>query len=121
MAPTTPTRSSSKAPTTPRQSTVQRKSAETGAWKEAYAGASQVITPVSAKGIEFNKLVPGESIKGVDPTDEKYALYVGRALGQFMLLWEVWDLNGGYLIEWQADGVVRNARKFLYEGLRMAR
>ncbi|EAT84494.2 hypothetical protein SNOG_08218 [Parastagonospora nodorum SN15] len=100
---------------------VRSEISETGVWKEVYAGASQVITPVSAEGIEFDKLVPGESIQGIDPTDEKYALYVGRALGQFMLLWEVWDFNGGYLIEWQADGAVRNAREILYEGLRMAR
>jgi hypothetical protein len=38
-----------------------------------------------------------------------------------MLFWEVWDFAGGYLVEWQADGVVRNAREVLYEGLRMAR
>ncbi|KAH5193351.1 hypothetical protein HBH76_066330 [Parastagonospora nodorum] len=100
---------------------VQSEISESGAWKEVYAATSQVITPVSAEGIEFDKLVPGESIQGIDPTDEKYALYVGRALGQFMLLWEVWDFNGGYLIEWQADGAVRNAREILYEGLRIAR
>lgn len=100
---------------------VQSQISETGAWKEVYAGASQVITPVSAKGIEFDKLMPGESIQGVDPMDEKYALHIGRALGQFMLLWQVWGFTGAYLIEWQANGVVRNAREVLYEDLRMAR
>jgi len=100
---------------------VRSEISETGAWKEVYAGAWQVITPVSAQGIEFDKLMPSESIQGIDPTDEKYALHIGRALGQFMLFWEVWDFTGGHLVEWQADGVVRNAREVLYEGLRMAR
>jgi hypothetical protein len=49
----------------------------TGVWKEGYAGASQVTTPVSSRGIEFDRLDVG-CIQGIDPADEKYALYVGR-------------------------------------------
>jgi hypothetical protein len=99
---------------------VRSEISTTGAWKEVYAGASQITTPVSSKGIEFDKLDVGECNQGVNSPDEKYALYVGRALGWFMFANSVWDCHGRYVVEWETDGKATNAREYSYETLRMA-
>ncbi|KAF1920890.1 hypothetical protein BDU57DRAFT_436149 [Ampelomyces quisqualis] len=94
-----------------------------GAWKEEFAGASQISTPISARGVEFERMVQGEGVQGVDPTDEKYALHMGRLLGRFLLNWSVWDFRAWrrWVVEWEVDGVVVNAREWAYEEMRMAR
>ena len=95
----------------------------TGAWNETYAGASQITTPVSARGVDFEDLVAEENEYGVDPTDEKFALYIGRLLGHFLLESNVWDFRGWrrWNVVWEADGVVTDAREYAYEELRVAR
>lgn len=57
----------------------------------------------------------------MDPEDEKYALYMGRLLGKFLLEWSVWDFREWrrWNVEWEADGVVVNAREHGYEALKM--
>jgi len=102
---------------------VRSSISSTGAWKETYAGASQITTPVSANGVEFEDFVAEENEYGVDPTDEKYALYIGRLLGRFLLESGVWDVRGWrrWNVVWEADGVVTDAREYAYEELRAGR
>jgi hypothetical protein len=102
---------------------VQSRISDTGAWKEVYAAAAQVSTPISARGVEFGEMVEGEGVQGVDPRDEKYALHMGRLLGRFLLKWSVWDFRAWrrWSVEWEADGVVVNAREWAYEVMRMAK
>lgn len=100
---------------------VRSRISDTGSWEEVYAGAAQIMTPVTAEGVDFEKFVPQEKIDDVDPEDEKYALYMGRLLGKFLLEWSVWDFREWrrWNVEWEADGLVVNAREHGYEALKM--
>jgi hypothetical protein len=98
---------------------VRSEISETGAWKDVFAGASRIVTPVSAKGVEFDKFVADPIENGIDPKDEKFALYVGRFLGLLLLDWSVWDFRAWrrWNVEWETDGVVTNAKEFSNEAL----
>ncbi|KAF2828585.1 hypothetical protein CC86DRAFT_404488 [Ophiobolus disseminans] len=102
---------------------VRSEISSSGAWKEVYAGTAQTTTPLSAKGVEFEDFTTEESFEGVEPTDEKYALWLGRMLGRFLLGWSVWDFRSWrkWTVVWEADGVVTDARDYEYEALRAAR
>jgi hypothetical protein len=91
---------------------VRSEISDTDAWKEVYAGASQVVTPVSTNGVEFEKFVEDSNTDGVEPTDEKFALHIGRSLGLFLLKWSIWDFRAWrrWNVEWEANGIVSNAR-----------
>ncbi|KAH7400646.1 hypothetical protein DE146DRAFT_631742 [Phaeosphaeria sp. MPI-PUGE-AT-0046c] len=97
--------------------------ASSGSWQEVYAGAAQILTPVTVEGVEFDKSVTEEEIDDVDPEDEKYTLHMGRLLGKILLEWSVWDFRQWrrWNVEWETDGVVVNAREHGNEALRMMR
>jgi hypothetical protein len=99
---------------------VRSRISETGAWKDVYAGASQITMPVTAKCVEFEKGVAEPTLQGIDPTDEIYALYMGRVLGGLFLEKEIWGYPTSR-ITWEVDGMVTNAREYAYETLRLAR
>lgn len=98
---------------------------DTGAWKEVYAGTAQISTPMTAKGVDFERCEAASGVyaEGTDPADEKYALYMGRLLGLFMLknsVWDVWNWRK-WTIVWEADGVVTDAREHSHDTLHSAR
>ncbi|KAF1841991.1 uncharacterized protein K460DRAFT_419968 [Cucurbitaria berberidis CBS 394.84] len=86
----------------------------TGEWTEVYAAATQGSTPVSDTGVQFDKFEAEQNSLGIDSTDAKFALYVGRGLAWFLLKWEVWNYRywRQYKVEWEVDGVVTNAREY---------
>ncbi|CAO2647937.1 Nn.00g088590.m01.CDS01 [Neocucurbitaria sp. VM-36] len=63
----------------------------TGAWTEVYAATTQGSTPISDAGVRFDQFEAEPNSLDIDPTDEKFALYVGRGLAWFLLKWEVWN------------------------------
>jgi hypothetical protein len=81
-----------------------------------------VVTPVSTNGVEFEKFVEDSNTDGVDPMDEKFALHIGRFLGLFLLKCSVWDFRAWrrWNVEWEANGIVSNARDYSGERLRLA-
>lgn len=93
---------------------VRSSISSSGAWTETYAGVSQVMTPISASGVDFDKFESTPNARGILPTDKKYALFLGRDLGRFLLdlrVWEYDDWRNGHpglpgRVEWEADGVV---------------
>lgn len=99
---------------------VQSRIDATGAWIETYAGAAQICTPISARGVEFEYMHEEEGLQGVDPRDERYALHMGRVSGGFLLEWSVWDWMRG-IVKWGANGRVLDAREWAYEVLKMGR
>jgi hypothetical protein len=99
---------------------VRSQISDTGAWKEVYAGASQIVMPVTAEGVEFEKGVAEPALQGIDPADTKYALYMGRVLGGLFLEREIWGYPTSR-ITWEIDGKVTNAREYAYKALRLAR
>lgn len=83
-----------------------------GAWSEVYASVSQGTTPVTKEGVRFEEFVAEYDNGDFEPTNEEFALYVGRELANFLLRWSVWDYGKWwkYKVEWEADGVLVDAR-----------
>ncbi|KAJ4378150.1 hypothetical protein N0V83_000983 [Neocucurbitaria cava] len=86
----------------------------TGVWTEIFAATTQGNTPISGKGVRFDQFEAEPNSLGIDSTDEKFALFVGRGLAWFLLKWEVWNYRywHKYNVEWEADGVITNAREY---------
>ncbi|KAJ4313528.1 hypothetical protein N0V94_006914 [Neodidymelliopsis sp. IMI 364377] len=84
-----------------------------GSWSEVYGSVAQGTTPVTQERVLFEKFEAEHSGYEIEPENEEFALYVGRELANFLLRWSVWDYGKWwrYKVEWEADGVVTNARE----------
>ncbi|KAA8615698.1 hypothetical protein PtrSN002B_005002 [Pyrenophora tritici-repentis] len=93
-----------------------------GLWTETYASVSVVVTPVSRHGVMFDQIESELSSLGIEPTDLKYALFMGRDLAYFLLSREPWRYHvfRKWIVEWEADGVVTEAVEYEREMLRQA-
>ena len=82
-----------------------------GLWTETYASVSRVVMPVSKDGVRFDQAESEPSSLGIEPTDPKYALYMGRELAYFLLSREPWKFQvfRKWVVEWEVDGVVTEA------------
>lgn len=102
---------------------VRSKISDNSGWKEVYAGATQVTTQVSGEGIDFENSQEEEHVEDIHLTDDKFALYIGRLLGHFLLKRRVWDFRAWrrWIVVWEADGLVTNAREHAHESLRITR
>jgi hypothetical protein len=94
-----------------------------GFCKTSYGAVEQLTTPILLHEIGFHLFEEDLCPLGTDPMDEKWALHLSRVLGSFLLDRMVWDNQywKRWTVEWEADGLVRNAKEYMYECLRKAR
>jgi hypothetical protein len=93
---------------------VRSEISASGAWTQTYGAVNLVTTPVSADKVHFDEAESEPSALGISSTDPKYALYVGRELGYFLLCRTPWrfNYNSSQKVEWQVDGVTYEAVEF---------
>ncbi|KAF2263697.1 hypothetical protein CC78DRAFT_544650 [Lojkania enalia] len=80
----------------------------TGKWGEVYAATSRGTTPVSLAGPIWDDFTATDGTATEDPTNPKFALFVGRELAVMLLRGGYWDYDweAGMTVEWEADGRV---------------
>lgn len=84
-----------------------------GQWTETYAAVTQGTTPVTIEGVQFDHFAAELGRDDISPSDPKWALHVGREMAFFLLNRQVWDFRTWFRwkLEWEADGVVSNAKE----------
>ncbi|KAF2799573.1 hypothetical protein K505DRAFT_388109 [Melanomma pulvis-pyrius CBS 109.77] len=90
----------------------------TGKWLQVYAGVTRGATKVLPTGPAWDEFEEVDPPSDIRPTDQKYALYVGRMVSRLLVEGRAWqNLGYPYTVEWEADGKVWNSRERDSQGL----